>query len=212
MYADYVNQVRGQLFADDEYAEWVAQFGLNYSLVEALWTDIQELGNIDRFCEKFAHYYWNIPAIKEMARRFTTIECVGSSRLNRYGNEQTEEIAQATSFLRHVTGLLSKGEAINCDIIGCRHSKKEKLICNPKSAASWANRRDHVNDADYASFKALLYIVRQIRNNLFHGNKFDLEREQKKRNIMLIKTASETMEIILDNLGEAEYATRTITP
>ncbi len=206
MYANYINPIRKQLFIDDEYTEWVGEFGLNYSLIEALWTDVEELGNIDVFCKKFADYYWNLTSIKEKARRFASIECVGSSRLNRYGNEQTQEIAEATAFLRYNVGLFFKIELPTCDSIGCRYNKKEKHLCFQGSAESWGNRRDHVNNANYASFKALLYIVRQIRNNLFHGNKFDLEEKQRTRNILLVRTAAETIQVVLDHLEKAEFS------
>jgi hypothetical protein len=51
-----------------------------------------------------------------------------------------------------------------------------------------------------SEFQAILEIIKQIRNNLFHGMKMNLEENQYKRNKELIAIASELMTEILDNL------------
>jgi hypothetical protein len=124
MYTDYITPIRSKLLKNEEYMEWTAQFGINYSLIEALWTDIEELGTIDKFCNKFCNYYWNLSSIQVKAMQFASIECVGCSKINRYGNEQTEEIAQATTFLRYHAGLFNENNIPDCNLIGCHHDKQ----------------------------------------------------------------------------------------
>ena len=57
---------------------------------------------------------------------------------------------------------------------------------------------------EHAAFKALMYIVRQIRNNLFHGNKLEIKEDQYQRNKKLVQTAASITKVILDNLKNAE--------
>jgi len=54
-------------------------------------------------------------------------------------------------------------------------------------------------------FKAMMQMVRQIRNNLFHGRKMELiEREVYDRNKTLVRLAGEITTLLLDNLYSAE--------
>lgn len=53
-------------------------------------------------------------------------------------------------------------------------------------------------------FRAMMLLVRQIRNNLFHGKKMELtDRENYERNKTLIRIAARITTLILDNLEEA---------
>jgi len=47
-------------------------------------------------------------------------------------------------------------------------------------------------------------IIRQIRNNLFHGNKLQIENKQYNRNKKLVQVAASITNVILDNLKNAE--------
>ena len=56
-----------------------------------------------------------------------------------------------------------------------------------------------------SGFHALMTIVRQVRNNLFHGNKMEYAPiEQYERNKFLVRIAYEVTQILLDNLVTAE--------
>ncbi|MFZ5821221.1 MAG: hypothetical protein ACOYYJ_15100 [Chloroflexota bacterium] len=58
-----------------------------------------------------------------------------------------------------------------------------------------------LNQTPKLHFKALMVIVRQIRNNMFHGKKMEVTNEvQYRRNKELIKFASKVTGLILDNL------------
>ena len=56
-------------------------------------------------------------------------------------------------------------------------------------------------------FNALLTIIKQIRDNLFHGRKIELAPEQYNRNKELIGLSVELTTVILDNLENAEKET-----
>jgi len=66
-----------------------------------------------------------------------------------------------------------------------------------------------LNETPKHHFRALMLIVWQIRNNLFHGKKMELTDErQYQRNKDLVMLATEVTEAILGNLVEAEIACR----
>jgi hypothetical protein len=56
------------------------------------------------------------------------------------------------------------------------------------------------------SFKALMIMVTQVRNNLFHGRKLELDDYQLHRNICLVTIARNITVTLLDHLQEAEEA------
>ena len=172
-----------------KYKKLVSNFMMNYSLLEAYWIDTEELQNIDNFCKKFSNYYWSKSKIKEYAIIYASIECIGSSRIDRYGRTPSNEIIQITMFLRDELNICY--ENIN-------------ILDTTLNGNQWKNRSDNESNKEYTSFRALMYIIRQIRNNLFHGNKFDLETEQHHRNKILIKTATKIVKLILDELSNAE--------
>ncbi len=55
-------------------------------------------------------------------------------------------------------------------------------------------------------FTAMMILVRQIRNNLFHGKKMELyEPEVYKRNKDLVRQGGEITSLLLENLEQAEH-------
>jgi len=191
MTSDYIDLIRTDLFKT-KYKKKVSTFMMDYSLLEAYWKDSEELGNIDNFCKKYSTYYWNKNKIKKFAKTFASIECIGNSKINRYGRTPSDEIVQITKFLRNELNVSYNGN----DILS---SENRRL-----TDEQWKQRRDNDIGIEYTSFRGLMYIIRQIRNNLFHGNKFDLETEQQKRNRLLINTSIKTVKFILNHLSKAE--------
>jgi len=64
-----------------------------------------------------------------------------------------------------------------------------------------------LNKTPSTHFRALMIIIRQIRNNLFHGKKMELSDEsQYQRNKGLVKLAKIVTDKILEFLNEAEKA------
>jgi|GEM_PF-5849937 hypothetical protein len=62
-----------------------------------------------------------------------------------------------------------------------------------------------LNKTPQLHFRALMIVIRQIRNNLFHGGKMELEGgDQYNRNKQLVILAKDTTNSILEKLEEAE--------
>lgn len=61
----------------------------------------------------------------------------------------------------------------------------------------------HNEGSNVHQFRAMMILVRQIRNNLFHGKKMELnERDIYQRNKELVRLGSEITTVILDHLEE----------
>lgn len=193
MDADFINDFRRKLAEDCCYHKSRQDFHENYEWIEGYWR--ANSMDCDRFCIKYGAYFWSLPIIQELSKEFAFSECVGNSTKPNY--EQTDEIAKATMYLRYNAGLPAPDGIPDCSSIGCENNKSSKGWCTRTYANKWVT-------ADYAAFKALMYIVRQIRNNLFHGKKMELEGKQYERNKRLIKTATEITKEILNNLRDAE--------
>lgn len=63
---------------------------------------------------------------------------------------------------------------------------------------------EHANKWTSTSFIALFSIIKQIRDNLFHGQKIDLDPIQYARNIELVQIGAELTDVLLINLVAAE--------
>lgn len=194
MNANRINEFRRKIAQDKKYHELRRDFHENYEWLEAYWCD--KFGSLDRFCKEYGSYFWSLTQIRDLAKKFAFDECVGSSKNPSY--EQKQKIAKATMYLRYKVGFTnSEGKIPNCSTIECRQHKSSKGWCNKAYANQWTG-------GDHAAFKALMYIVRQIRNNLFHGNKLEIEEYQYNRNKKLVQVAASITKVILDNLKNAE--------
>ena len=166
----------------------------NYELIEGFWRS--KYGNHDEafnlFVKEFGDEFWNITDIKKMATQFASIECVGSNRHG--GFVQTEEIAKATMYLRYFSSLFKKNIP-KCNEINCREYKQEQKLCTKLNGRKWT-KKNHA----YSSFKAIMFIIRQVRNNLFHGSKFSMAPNQYKRDKKVVALSARTTEIIIDRL------------
>jgi len=167
----------------------------NYEWLEHFWRKKYNNGDnsIDNFIDEKASFFWQIENIKNFARQFASIECVGSNKKDDY--TQTEPVAQATMYLRFHCDLFN-GNVQHCDSIQCRHHKISVGLCTAENGRKWNNDD---NNNKYA-FKALMYIVRQIRNNLFHGHKMTLDQDQFNRDKVLVSLAAQTTLFLIDNL------------
>jgi hypothetical protein len=169
----------------------------NYEWLEHYWRYKYRNGDnsINDFIVEKGKFYWGLEIIRNFAREFASMECVGSNKNDRYA--QTDEIARATMYLRYSCNLLNE-ETPTCNLIKCRPHKIGENICIKENALLWKRSFDST-----FAFKALLYIVRQIRNNLFHGHKLSLEPEQFERNKILVRLSAQVTGILLDNLVES---------
>lgn len=200
MNADIINEFRRKIADDKEYHRSRQDFHENYEWLEAYWRgkfrSPDKFRSLGKFCEEYGPYFWSLKKIQDLAKEFAFDECVGNSDNPSY--EQKQDIAKATMYLRYNAGFTtSEGTIPDCSTIGCRNKKSSKGWCNETYANQWTI-------GDHAAFMALMYIVRQIRNNLFHGNKLEIEEDQYMRNKKLVQTAASITKVILDNLKNAE--------
>ena len=166
----------------------------NYEWLEHFWRYKYNNGNasIDSFIREKGLFYWGLENIKGLAREFASIECVGSNE--NPDNAQTKEIAKATMYLRYYCNLFVE-EIPSCTSIICREHKIGNHYCTQENGRFWKNSFNTIS-----AFRALIFIVRQVRNNLFHGHKLSLEPEQYSRNKILVQLSAEVTDILLTNL------------
>jgi len=179
MISQEINDFRRKLTEDVQNREIRRSFHENYEWLESYWQQKFNGNNGEQqFCNLHHEFYWQIESIKIVAKEFAKIKPVGNSKNN---NQPTEHILRATFFLKYKAQLFTENE------FPTNHNQEEK-------ANNWKN----------SAFKALFDICTQIRNNLFHGRKMDLEAKQYQRDKQLITLASRFTSILLDNLNQAE--------
>lgn len=188
-----------QIRSDEAHLQQRRLLAENYEWLEHFWRYKygQNDNSINRFINEKGLFYWNFLSIKELAKGFAEIECVGSNKRENYS--QNQEIASATMYLRYSCKLFTFENQPECNSINCRHHKISTGLCIRQAAQSWQKDFNPI-----FAFKALIYIVRQVRNNLFHGHKLSFEPEQYNRNRILVQLASETTEVVVNNLVESE--------
>lgn len=189
-----INHIR----EDDNHLQQRRILSENYEWLEHFWRYKyrQDNNSINQFIIDKGRFYWDIEGIKELAKEFARIECVGSNKRPNYS--QNREIAEATMYLRYSCDFFGENQP-DCNTIGCRAHKTATGFCNRQAAHNWNEDFDPV-----FAFKALIYIIRQIRNNLFHGHKLSLEPQQYSRNVELVRLASETTEVLVEHLVESD--------
>jgi uncharacterized UPF0160 family protein len=83
-------------------------------------------------------------------------------------------------------------------------NEKEDYEANEEVAAAKELLRT-LNKTPDRHFRALMIVVRQIRNNMFHGKKMEIiEEDQYQRNKTLIRYAAQITNLLLENLADAE--------
>lgn len=181
MLATQIRLFRERLAQDKENLDLRRTLHEHYEWLESYWQNKYKGNNhIDRFGNEVGDYYWNMKATKTIAKKFAFYPPVGSSKNN---FEPNVTIQRATFYLRYYSDLFEEEFPDTSD---------EKEI-----GGLWRK----------SSFVALLTIVKQIRDNLFHGRKMELEELQYTRNKELISMSVEVTSIILDKLEEAEEKT-----
>jgi len=174
MNAYSIKTFRSRLNDDPENHLARSVFHENYEWIEGF-LKIYKKNEISKFCSEFGDYYWHLDEIRALARELSFFPPVGSSTLN---FEPTPTIKSATYFLKYSSGL---------DIPFPQED--HELILSSR----WRGN----------SFYAIFSIIKQIRDNLFHGAKMDLEQDQYDRNRILVGIGSKFTSIILDKLDEA---------
>lgn len=177
MKAYEIKMFRERLQVDPDNLNIRRVFHEQYEWLESYLKEKYVSNEIDKFCSEYHQFFWTIDAIRNVARKLSFHYPVGSSSFN---YEPTEPIKRATYFLRHKSNLVEGGTPEVAEEI--------------ELADKW----------NKTSFHALMFIIKQIRDNLFHGGKMDLNDDQYERNKTLIGLAVEYTTCLLNNLEAAE--------
>lgn len=198
MDANLLTDVIRNIRADNEHLNDRRIFHENYEWLEGYWKDNfnRHNGSIIDFISHRGVYFWNLIEVRNIGKEMASIECVGSSR--NPDLLQTQEIANATMYLRYYCHLFEDGIP-SCEEIRCRQHKRNHGLCLQRNGLLWHNTYNEI----YA-FKAVMFIVRQVRNNLFHGQKLTIEPVQFSRNRVLVKLCANLTNILLLNLLDSE--------
>jgi hypothetical protein len=193
MQAEELIAVTDEFKANPEYREARRNFHERYEWLEGYWRQCPGIGNLDKFCQRFGDYYWNLEKLRESAWELAGQGCVGKST-DEY--RPSDEVIKATMFLLHRAEIKpGKDEVPGCDAMDCHKTRHGLELCNAQQRAG---------DWDHSGFKAVMYIVRQIRNNFSHGRKLEVESRQYERNRQLISIAQQIMDSLIEHLVEAE--------
>lgn len=177
MDANHLNLFREKLKLDSENATLRRQFHEQYEWIEAYWDERYKKNQLDRFSEEFGDFYWNLIELREIAHLFAMYPPVGSSTL---GFEPSLTIKRATYHLLYFSNVLEE--------------EFPEIGDQKKLGAEWKKN----------SFSAVLTIIKQIRDNLFHGKKMEIAELQYERNKELVGFGVNFTTLILDNLENAE--------
>lgn len=133
---------------------------------------------INEFASNFGGYYWQLQSIRFSSLKILELAPIGSSSMN---FAISPRISQATNYLK-------------LSIIPQEQRVIDLTIEEKSSARNW--------DGD--EFKAVFELIRQIRNNLFHGQKIDIDDQGFARNKQLTIRANNFLGILLANLEQAD--------
>jgi len=178
MLATQIRLFREKLAQDKENLDVRRTLHEHYEWLESYWQNRFKGNNhIDKFDKELGEYFWNLKQTKTIAYKVAFYPPVGSSK-NDF--QPSISIQRATYFLRYFSDLFEE------EFPDTSNEKEIGILWNK------------------SSFAALLTIVKQVRDNLFHGRKMELEEPQYTRNKELITMCVEVTTIILDNLEQAE--------
>lgn len=179
MYSVNIVRFRDKLQKDQDNLSVRRKLHENYEWLESFWREKYNGENlIDQFSREFNDFYWELEDVREIARRFSSYPPVGNSKMN---FDPSESLKRATYYLRFHCELHEEGFP--------------ELEDDEKSTgANWTKSK----------LNALLTMTKQVRDNLFHGQKMQLAEDLYRRNKELVSMAAKVSDLILDNLEEAE--------
>lgn len=178
---------------DEPHREARRDFHEGYEWIEGYSRQHPELGSMERFCNRFGDYYWRIGEFRDLAWELGRQGCVGNSLDDNYF--PAPQVIRATMYLLHRT-VIGEGRDVNeCSDMDCVRARYGLELCDVhQRAREWTG----------SEFEAAMGIIRQIRNNLFHGRKLELMDRQYERNRQLVTTAARITTLLLDHLVEVE--------
>ncbi|MDT0690305.1 hypothetical protein RM549_10950 [Salegentibacter sp. F188] len=179
MKSNEIRLFREKLEQDQENLNIRRQFHEQYEWLEGYWNGRYRGNNhIDQFDREFGDYFWNLGELRDLVRDLASYPPIGSSKSN---FDSTITIQRATYYLRFSTNLYEIEFPMDSD-----------------------NDKEIANEWNKSAFNGSLTIVKQIRDNLFHGRKAELSEPQYTRNKELISMGVRITNLILEKLEDVE--------
>jgi hypothetical protein len=186
--ARYIHELRGRLENDPEYREARCGFYEAYGWLEGYWREQWRSNGFESFCRNFGPLYWEDENLRDLAGELACEGPVGNSAR---GYVPTNEVVAATFHLLNESKVVSEDDRHRC-VEAARNRCRRR-------------REEEPSEWNSSSFHAMMLMIRQIRNNLFHGRKMEIERIQYERNKRLVTLARDITELLLSNLERVEY-------
>ncbi|MFX0197950.1 MAG: hypothetical protein ACFFCW_17660 [Candidatus Hodarchaeota archaeon] len=180
-----------------EYNEFFRLWGFFNRIYDTLYTGA-EWQRIAQFAldKSFSHIWESIKGLKAL-EELSRQPCVGDGR-NDY--VPSDHVRIAFHILRAVFNIDVR---VVCQSQKCQKRKQQNWqICE---SYDWPQPPKNVtspNDAIYLPLGATLAIIYQIRNNLFHGSKYEITGPDYLRNLHLINSSKDIMQQILKQTKE----------
>ena len=159
----------------DYYIDFFTKWSLINPLYNACSNNYSEACRVIDFGEKNESILWN-DTIEEYTHDLVSFECVGDGKND----------AVPKDYVKTATLHLRSELYINDGCSNCRKA------CNPSE----------VSNFDFNKLDATMRILYQIRCNLFHGDKSELDGDQGERNKKLVEIGDKILENIFQRLAE----------
>ena len=186
-----------QNWSGKSHPKYSQEFFTDWSLLNlyyhSLDSNLKDKASVLKFGRDKNTLMWE--SVREYANKLVLLECIGNGE---GASKPQNEVINATLCLRNFFGITPTSVCPTC---------RKRLTCSKTIVSSGNAKRFDIE------FEALMRIVYQIRNNLFHGNKFALKSdegiliagddpEQAERNKKLICISNDILKQILVNLSQ----------
>ena len=155
---------------------------------------------------EFRNYLVNDPENREARRSFhENYEWLEGYWRSQFGDNYFEQTwRRSGKYCWENLSHLQNIAASLADLPPVGDNEKEAYEPNPEVVAA-TKLLKALNKTPNLHFRALMIIVRQIRNNMFHGKKMEIaDQDQYQRNKILIRYATQITDVLLDNLQDIE--------
>ena len=174
-----IETIQNYLLNNLDYPASYKTLFFRWSLINPLYNACSEekleVIRILNFGKKY-NYLWN-NRIEQKTKKLIKEECVGKGR----DHELDKYVLSATKYLRN---------ELKIDSNICNICRKKKDICNS----------NEIENNEFEKLDAVMRIIYQIRCNLFHGDKSELNGPKGVRNKSYVRIANEILLVILKRI------------
>jgi len=183
----------------EEYDQFYRLWGFLNRLYDTLYTDKAEWQRIAQFAlDNRVNNVWAKLEPMQATKELASQPCVGDGR-NSY--QPSDQVRVAFHTLRNIYKIDVKEV---CQKSRCLERKQMKWVaCDTYTWPALPKTIANPKDAVYTPLGATLAIIYQIRNNLFHGSKQEIAGDGYQRNLTLVTTSRDIIQILLEETQKA---------